>query len=409
MPGTRTNRLKRAQQNRKNPGKGKQPERGLSQRNVSGGIGRTSSSTAPGLVAGSYFLNPKLKDVSPLELNAEDLFRPEFNSGEDRMPLGDVSVWVPALYNCLKQIPSFKDDAEWVEMPSVHDVARYLIKKVKTACPKDFQWVFARDRNDQLILTYYVSLGQYDNGNCLCVEWIQKFETEDPKLAKLALEMISKVAVTWCMDIIHTEYIDQIAHDPSWNIDENDDEFPMLVQQCMRYIDKGDIAQFADRVRRIGKNVSLPDLRSRTKKLNPKSHKEKLFKDWMLSGIAVLENPATIGQYMPPDFIYDEFEIPPITINEMFSIHWSIHDPVFKNADSLINQLSQETGIIPPIVSFQYGEKKAGSEKFRKEQVELLATFMRLGRKFYFDYYDDFFENVYRNPEYESTLIHILQ
>jgi hypothetical protein len=408
MPRKNSDRLRRTQANRKHSAKGKQPKGSLSERNISGRTRGSAPCPAPGVIAGSYFLNPKLKQVSPLDINSTELFIPEINSGEDREPMGDMEVWVPALYHCLKGVPGFKDESHWSGYPTIHDLARYLIKKTGELAPKDFDWAFYRDCRNELALCYYKVLGKYDNGLALSVEWIPKLTDENPVMGQLALEMISKVATTWYMDIIHTEHVENVVYDPGFAFHETEEELFYIQQKAAEYKEGGHIYRYASRMRKISESVSLESLKNKVAALRSKDIKETSFKLWMELGISVLENPGRIGEYMPPDFMCDQYECSPLTINEIFSIHWSIYDPVFKSADANINAYYHETVLAPPTVSYFFGKKKADPMKYSEKQVELLAEFMTWGRKFYFDYYDKFYEDLYNDPENESRLINVL-
>lgn len=407
MPTKSRNRNKRAQANRRDSSKRIKRKAGVPERGVPGGIGRTSPIPAPARTACSNLLNPVTKELSAFHVNDPRVFFDEYSHRADTM-LGDMRDWLPELYACLKNHPKFEDKKDWKKLPSVNELAEYLFEKVDKL--SESGWMFGKNRNGELQLTFFNYLTKYEGCCTMPLEWLELLEKDNEELAELCLCLIAKVSSAWGLDVIFTQWTDMIV---SGHLDSfldlercGEDEYDTpLVNWYHAYRKGGHVYNFWKDLPRMRNRFSKENLINYIRGFKYESKLELAIYDWLDAGITVLENPSSIGKYInPSEREYNDGE--PLSALDIYAFHWSFIDPVYRRSEEWMDDQVNHFGIEAPIVSkicSNTGYKSEGSE----DHIAMLDTFMDKGRKMYFDYFHHKLEK-HHEEQRQQLLIEVI-
>jgi hypothetical protein len=352
----------------------------------------------------------KLREISPFKVNSQNLFTNEYNEDETKL-IGPMERWIPSLYKCLMNHPGFNRKKQWNEMPTLPVLAEFLVSEVARLAD-GFGWVIRRNLSDtDGVCIEYFRHTNYDGAWTLSLEWLLRIEKQNPKLGFMAIVMTAKVARAWGLDVVHTEYNDLVIQDPAAHVHNGFDDVSdaRLFRDLKAYEDNGAAVKMKARMESLARRTSNETLFRQLAKFRPKNACEKGILEWLKKGIVVLQDPGNIGGYVFEPLDYDSDENgAPLTARDIFSIHWSFHDAIYEITESYMNDTAQNCGIVPATVSSCYSEYRGNPLEFTKEKIDKLATFIRLGRWVYFKWYNEFFQKMNENPEYDKTLMHIL-
>jgi hypothetical protein len=212
---TQSSRNKRTRGNRKNPLQGIQHKKGLLEHGLSGRVGGQSSFSNSGGVASACFLNKELTPKSHF-----------INYDQDKL----VKV-LPSIYECLKQSPAFKDDKDWKTLPSLIELADYLIKSIAEVVPTGYKWMVKGESmfNDDLKIFYAKDTNVSDDYLGLPLEWLPQIKEKNYSLYSLICNVISFIYERCEVELIFTQYDEYFIYDAGTREsgDENEDCRPL--------------------------------------------------------------------------------------------------------------------------------------------------------------------------------------
>lgn len=397
MPATRTHRPKPLQGNRAYTAQRRQLQKGLHPSRVPGRSRRGRAADGPATAAQANFLNPK---VGPLKVCVA---RPGSLFDFDAYPQEHVHFIIVNLYKTLKHTPGFVDDKVWLDRPNLVELADYLIEQAHNLHPDGFDYEFNEEK--KLRFSTMRSPGDLSDTHCLPLEWIPCVEQKvRPELFQLLMCVLAKIARAWHLDVMYNGYNDTIIDCPEEHFQGEDDVDSELMRDVLKYKKGGVAHAFHGQLRRYSDWISTEALIKNVKRYRP-NRAEKEIKGWLLLGLAALENPTSIGNYVDMDWkeMRDESFI---NANDMYAFCWSFVDRVHLYSEEWVDSIAQQCGIIGPMFRTEYFPDREPVTKPDEQPIRQLAAFLNFGREIYFrDYHENFKKQRETDPE---LLINIL-
>lgn len=227
MPGTSKNRTKRRSSNvRSDIQKSKQRKRSFSGDRISGRKRIARPGIATNRVYRASFLNWPLKPISAFKITERYC-----NTIED------LQEQLPRLYKCLKNIPEFKDDKEWNEIPAIHEIADYLFSEVEKVLPEGFSWQFHQiydSEESPYELVFYRERHDLDkNIGGLSFEWTQYIK--DPELLELIHCVVNRVWRDFNLGFIDDYHYEIVINDSGSFTSDDEIEDDMFLSDVLKY------------------------------------------------------------------------------------------------------------------------------------------------------------------------------
>lgn len=382
MSATRTNKSTGTRTNRPRVAKRSKQSKGVHSHNVSGRSGRrrTNGSTSKSNCAN--ILNPTIAPIQLFVPETESLFNTE------AYPQEQICHIVENLYRILKHTPGFEDNREWKELPSLPELASYLMQEAFKQFQDRFSYRYTTD-NELRFLVYEVP-PHLDNTFVLPLEFIPMLEQKiGYKLYNLLMRAIASIAQQFNLNVVYNQFHDYVLEDIDAHLIGEDLEDGLLRLHVNSY-KKGAAKKFKDQIR-DQEIISSDDLLYQLNSFQAYNTRlKKSVKKWLTLAAIALKEPVNIHGYFFTEFWHeDEDSIHTVNAEDMYAFAWSFHDFVYKQSEDFY-QSAGENGdpIVGPMIRTEYFPNRMPKQSGKIKPVEALANFLEYGRKLYFTHFD---------------------
>lgn len=342
------------------------------------------------------FLNPKIKPIK-LNIGREGSF---FDS--DAYPQEQLHFVISNLFHCLKNTPGFKDDKKWDKLPSLPELADYLVSKTKAIHGDAYSYKFIEDK---LHFYTYQEIGKLTKTHCLPLEWLPILEKKiSVTQYRNILCMLGMIADKWHLDVILNNYNDMVIFDTDAYLCGEEERDQLVLKHTEKYKKNGPAALFAQELKSKAKSITKKTLVSSIRRYKAKNSEENIINEWLLKGIEALNNSVSIGHFHFPS-AFEEYDSDPVNANDMFCYAWSFHDKVNEHVDSWLDDVAQNSGLVGPTIRTEYFPNRPPKKSADIEPLIKLAQFLEFGRGIYWRGYNQELKDQYEQEE--QTLIEI--
>lgn len=375
MQRTKANRQSKTSADRKGADKGRQRS------SIRNGQRRAtqSATVAPTGIDHAAVLNGALKPKSFFAFPQHDTDR-------------EIDAQILLMHTALKQIPRYKDTKDWPALPTKVELADHLVAEIKRHIPKGFDWQ-VQEIYGEVALEYGKFIKGIDEFCAVPLEWLVFLKAQNQLLELCASLIIWYIAKTSNIDLIYTEYHDLVL-DGDQIMNEEDEELKAKGWSCTLQYKKGwHIHNWKENLGLTANRWSVKEIAALVHKFKPTNEREQIIKEWLILGVEVIQNPVDLDSYiLPHDRNY--FDGKPLSIKDGLHFCWSFKNYVELEVENWRNDIYSNIGFVDTGLTGGYYSGKA-LQPSDEMPLKNLVKFMNMGRKIYFDYYEQFINDIY--------------
>ncbi len=370
---------KRSRSHRKSVSQGIQHKKGLPKHGIQRRAGGKPSGSDSSRIASTCFLNKELKAVSPFVA---------FSSN-------DLVEILPIVYKCLKQCPDFKDDKEWKTLPTLTELADYLIQSIREVTPSGFDWMIKQNEGctSPLYIAYYKHADVKDDYFGMPLEWLSELKAKDYHSYTLVCCVIAFISNESGAEVVETRFDEVFIYDRSFQDNGEEEETELNFIDAEKYKKGGVAYELRQEILTYFELHSKEHLINLITALPNKGSKlQKLVREWLQLAIPIIQNPPSLDAYVLN--LENEYDGDYLSIKDSICFPYSFLDQVFINSEAFRNDCYSNTGYIEPVQWGAFLETRHVTPA-EVEPLKNLQLFMKQGRHIYFSLFASKLEKQY--------------
>lgn len=304
--------------------------------------------------------------------------------------------FIQGVYPCLKHVPGFDQTKQWDKLPTLEELAMFLLNEVKANCPKGYDWMISDEEGDMSIYYYQICPVKFEFSH-VCLDWLEEIKQIDGLLFEMICAMIYKIHTRFNFSMITDQFTEMVIYES--NIErgleedgEDQEVIYKVIQQKQVYLEHGKANKLFQYMQRQAENYSnklLIDSIKQLRKTRSKIKNEMI--EWLNLGIECLNNPVDLDSFVLP---LDGYEDGALNVKSNYSFPYSFYDQCQIRGEEWRNDTYSNIGEMDPAVFYHYTENGA-SEPADAEPIKHLNKFMGFGRGIFWRNYEDKYKKLY--------------